>query len=102
MLDLVLVVSCYGMDLPKGCADAILFLHHRSTTSYSFCHLFSSALRFYHTGQLSQNSEFTVALSKFFFLLLFFIEYRADIQTLRSTVEDVSPMTYNTMRHTDP
>jgi hypothetical protein len=69
MLDLVLVVSCYGMDLPKGCADAILFLHDLTTILRSFCHLSSSTLCLHHTGQLSQNSEFTVALSKLFFRL---------------------------------
>jgi hypothetical protein len=101
MLDLVLVVSCYGMDIPKGCADAILSLHDRSTTLRSFCHLSSFTLCFHHTGQLSQNSEFTVALSKLF-SQQFLDEYRADIQTLRNTVEDVSPMTHSIMRHTDP
>jgi len=67
MLDLVLVVSNYGMDIAKGCADAILFLNDLSTALRFLCPLFSSTLRFYNTGQLSQNSEFTVALSKFFY-----------------------------------
>lgn len=67
MLDLVLVVSCYGIkQWPKDVLTLFSsFAMNSHDITFSFLVLFASP-RFHHTGQLSQNSEFTVALSKLF------------------------------------
>lgn len=56
-------------------------------------------LRLHHTGQLSQNSEFTVALSKF--LTDPTSSTQLTLQTLLSTVEDVSWTTIIPQDYTD-
>ena len=61
----------------------------------------TSSSRFHYTGQLSQNSEWTVALSKLS-LALFVVDHQADLQTLPSTVEDVSQTMLSGTVHTDP